>query len=325
LTRADGIRYKIAPWLLFATLPRGDAPRMTLLARPTRLPKTPWGHLPPRLKVLFIRGRRRTGGWLAEALATDSATESVLVEREGLPAGLAELRDEAYDAILISQEADNLNALELLDAIRAGSHADQPIVVLGEEEESDMAALCYEAGADAYVCLRTATTRGLIWQLARAVERHELLADNRRLIQARRAQLEREHNEARRLLEQQLAMLGDLPAARSVEPGVPPAHLPPPLVDHYRELLRTYVMMGSGHLSREMQQFSQRLSSARVLPRDVLTLHVAVAEELIAGLGSRSARHVLNRANLLILEVLAHLAESYGRQSPSWGIGTTGA
>jgi hypothetical protein len=38
---------------------------------------------------------------------------------------------------------------------------------------------------------------------------------------------------------------------------------------------------------------------------------VEVLEELVAGLGNRSARHVMNRADLLALEVLGHLADGY--------------
>jgi hypothetical protein len=42
-----------------------------------------------------------------------------------------------------------------------------------------------------------------------------------------------------------------------------------------------------------------------------MLLHLKVLEELIHGLGSRSARHVMSRADLLVLEVMVHLAEGY--------------
>jgi hypothetical protein len=38
---------------------------------------------------------------------------------------------------------------------------------------------------------------------------------------------------------------------------------------------------------------------------------------MIAGLGSRSARHVMNRADLLILEMMINLAEGYRAQGYS--------
>ena len=40
----------------------------------------------------------------------------------------------------------------------AGGNGDQPVVVLGSESEQEMLALCYEAGADSYVCISNATT-----------------------------------------------------------------------------------------------------------------------------------------------------------------------
>ena len=43
-------------------------------------------------------------------------------------------------------------------------------------------------------------------------------------------------------------------------------------------------------------------------------LHVHVLEELISSLGNRSARHVMNRADLLVLEIMAHLADGYRRR-----------
>jgi hypothetical protein len=42
-----------------------------------------------------------------------------------------------------------------------------------------------------------------------------------------------------------------------------------------------------------------------------MRLHVTALEELIRGLGNRSARHVMNRADLLVVEMMMHLAERY--------------
>jgi len=42
-----------------------------------------------------------------------------------------------------------------------------------------------------------------------------------------------------------------------------------------------------------------------------MNLHLHVLEELVRGLGSRSTRHVMTRADLLALEVMVHLAEGY--------------
>ncbi len=290
-----------------------------------KMSATPWGHVPPRMRILFITGPLRTGGWLAEAFAADSASEVLLVETEGIAAGLSKLRDEMFDAVLVSHEEDGLDALEVLDAIRAGSSEDQPIIVLGDPCEREMAALCFESGGDAYICVHSTTTRTLIWQVARSVERHALIAENRRLQQSHRHRLRLEHGEANRLLQQQRAMIdhldeilrddistiGEASENGSSATGGLPDGLPPQLTNHYRELLRAYVIMGSGNMTDEMDRLAELLASAAVTPQQAMLLHLHVLEEMISGLGSRSARHVMNRADMLILEVMIHLAEQY--------------
>jgi DNA-binding response OmpR family regulator len=257
------------------------------------------------MRVLFITSRQRTGGWLAEAFAADSASEVLLEEATGTAAGLARLRDEAYDAVLVSHEPGELDALELIEGYRAGG-ADEPIVVLGNQSEQEMAAVCFEAGADAYVCAHTTTTRNLLWTIARAIQRHQLTRENRRLNLAERQRLQREHDEAERLLLQQRLLIADLQ-----EDSVSLLGLPSELVHHYRELLRAYVIMGSGNLAGELSRLADLLSAAGVSARQAMQLHLHVLEELLRGLGARSTRHVMTRADLLALEIMIHLAEAY--------------
>jgi hypothetical protein len=87
--------------------------------------------------------------------------------------------------------------------------------------------------------------------------------------------------------------------------------LPEKLVAHYADLLRAYVIMGSGNLSAELRDFAHLLVAANVGPHQTMSLHLGVLEELVRGLGNRSARHVMTRADLLVLEVLLHLAAGY--------------
>lgn len=278
-----------------------------------------WRGLPARMRVLSITTRRRTGSWLADGLASDGASRVLLEEVIGAAAGLARLRDEVFDAVLVSHEPVELDALTLIEGYRAGG-ADEPMIVLGTQSEPELSALCYEVGADGYLCVNTATTRNLIWMTARAVQRHELIRQNRRLAQAEQSRLQREHDEAERLLSQQRALIADIERFRLSEvplegaaAGIPPdaLPLPEPLLCHYRELLRTYVIMGSGNLGTELGRLARLLIAAGLSARETLQLHLAVVEELVRGLGARSARHVMNRADLLVLEVMVHLAEGY--------------
>src|SRR5688572_23201048 len=285
----------------------------------------PLGVLPARMRLLFITTPLRTGGWLAEAFASDSASEVVLEEAVGVAAGLARVRDEVFDAVLLSHDPGELDALDFVEGLRAGG-SNEPMIVLGRQSEQELAALCFEVNADGYACVNTTTTRTLIWTVARAIERHRLIRENQRFEQSQRHRLQQEHQEADRLLGQQRQMIQDLEALRRASGPAPiareayadsapedstPLTLPEPLVHHYRELLRTYVIMGSGNLGDELHMLSELLVNAQVSAPQAMQLHLKALEDLLEGLGSRSTRHVLTRADLLVLEVMVNLAEGY--------------
>ena len=172
-----------------------------------------WGRMPSRIKVLYVTTLHRNGSWLAEAFTSDSAAEIVLEEAVGVTAGLAKLRDEVFDVVLVSHEPGVLDAVELIEGLRAGGH-DEPMIVLGPQPASEMDALCFEVGADAYCSTGDTTTRTLLWAFARAIERCQLVRENRRLVQADRQRLAHEHQEAQRLLDEQRALIADLEILR---------------------------------------------------------------------------------------------------------------
>ncbi len=268
--------------------------------------------LPPKLRILLITARNRSGGWLAEALAAEAPSQAVLQEAVGEADGMARLRDEPYDLVLVSHEPGELDALRLVQGCRL-SGADEPMIVLGNHSEQEMAAEVFEAGADGYLCVQTATTANLLWLAARAVNHHQLKTENQRLGQAEQTRLQREHDEATRVLAEQRAMLAEVPPAAEAE-LVASHPFPPALVTHYRELLRIYVIMGSGNLACELSRLGKLLVDAEFTARQTMQLHVEALEELIHGLGARSTRHVMTRADLLALELLTHLAEGYHRR-----------
>ncbi len=280
-----------------------------------QMPAGCWKALPPRLRVLYIASPHRTGGWLAEAFATDSASDIVLEEAGGQSAGISRLREEIFDAVLLSHDPEHLDALELLEGMKAGI-GDQPVIVLGDQSEQEMTALCYEVGADGYSCVNTTTTRTLIWTVARAVERHRLLRENRKFAHTEQHRLRQQHAEAIRLINEQRALVRDGDADDDADDEESAtrdvvAELPTNLVAHYRELLRTYVVMGAGNLADELGQLAELLAATGFTATQTMELHLHVLEELVRGLGSRSSRHVMTRADLLILQLMVRLTEGY--------------
>jgi hypothetical protein len=79
-------------------------------------------------------------------------------------------------------------------------------------------------------------------------------------------------------------------------------------VADYAALLRSYVLMGSGSIASEISEMADRIVAARIPPHEALQLHLRSVEGLVKGLGNRSARHVMARADLLAVEMMTHLA-----------------
>jgi len=309
-------------------------------------PRGDWGALPASLRVLHIAPEGRSDAWLSESFAADNAVKVQLTEIAGAAAGLEQLNVATFDAVLVTHHRGGQDALAIVEGLR-GAGGDEALVILGDAPELEMAPLSYEVGADAYLAKPTTSTRGLLWTLAKAVERCRLVRENRRLAQLERARLEREHHEAEHVLCEQRALVRDLESlhrrcvdesdqteavtsasaelAARTSLSTESLALPAPLVAHYRELLRTHVIMGSGTLADEMRMLAELLATAGISARQTLQLHLQALEELVRGLGARSTRHVLTRADLLVLEMMLYLAEEYRRHGNSAAIAAKAA
>ena len=274
----------------------------------------PWGSLPQKLRALLVCTQQQSASWLREALAVDQATNVALHAVASAAEAMAILREESFDAVFVRHVSEELDSLELCDALR-GSGCDLPLIILGVEAEAEMSPLVFDAGADAYLSIQATTVRALLWSVSRAIERHALIRENGRLQQAHEQRLRHEQLEAQQQLAQRRALIGALsPTTTEASTGDAPSdeawtRLSTVLGDHYRELLRAQVIMGAGQLGGDMADFVERATQAAATPALLARLHVDALEELVRGLGSRSARHAMNRADLLLLELLMRFAE----------------
>jgi len=165
---------------------------------------------------------------------------------------------------------------------------------------------------------------------------HQLGEENHRLQVENHRRLIRERDESERLLNQQRSMVEELQSltypddieksekdnflnqSQPLEEfGEAPHEIPIPIEvqDYYHELLRTYVIMGSGSLKDEILQIAELLAAASLTPGQVLEFHLECVEVIVKGLGNRSSRHVMSRADLLALEIMVHLGECYQKKS----------
>ena len=210
--------------------------------------------------MLYITTLHRNGGWLAEAFAADGAAQVVFEEVVGVTAGLARLRDEVFDAVLVSHEPGVLDAIEFVEGFRAGGN-DEPLIILGARAAAGARRPLLRSGR------RRLRLRRRNHRARPAVEvrpRDPAVQPGPReppAVQAERQRLQQEHHEAERLLEQQRALITDLEVLRDGGDGEEPASaatmastgclaksaaaprrriscatLPAMLVDHYREI-----------------------------------------------------------------------------------------
>jgi DNA-binding NarL/FixJ family response regulator len=258
------------------------------------------GLLPARLSVLYVPGPNSPSNWLAKALETEPECQVQLSEASSLAGALERLREETYNVVLIDYDADVRDRFEWVDAVRAGSHVFQPVIILGDMPDSQIATECYEFGADAFVPVQNATPRELIWQIARATERERLSTENEQLRRRQQRQKTLERDETLKLICEQQSILSNF----SGMPATSDSRAPDWLEAELRELLQAHVVMGSGNLRKELERFIQRVREHRVSRLAVAEAFSTVMRAVIEELGTRSSRHVYNRGNLLLLDLL---------------------
>lgn len=264
---------------------------------------------------MFVTAAERIGAELVEFLVQESGAEVLVEEVLGTADALRRLRDDVFDLVLAAHDPPGLNALELCEAMQAGG-ADAPVLALMHSHESAAAESLFQAGAAGLVEWDRVPPSRFLWHVARALEVHTLRGAQKRQATLERQRLDKEKREADRLLEQQRELIDDFFAVAGAAPRIA---LPAELVAIYRDLLRTYVIMGSGNLAHEMRSFAQVLVSFRVSATQAFELHLEALGELVEGLGSRSSRHVMQRADILAIEVLMYLVNGYRQPSEDPG------
>lgn len=238
---------------------------------------------------------------LEQCLASDSAM-AVKLEPATLKSAMTRLREEVFDAVLVRHQPEELDALAALAPLRAASPDYLAVIVLGQEPAETMTAHCLDASADGYVCVPSTDVRTLLWTLARAAERQQLLRESESRQQTNAQLGVRQHQQAIHQLRVQRSLLLEHLDDAQCDPNPPPW-----LVDRFVELLTIYVVSGSGSLRAEVRQLVDRLDTCEVTLAEALTAHTLAAERLALGLRNRPVWHVLGRANLLAYELVMQM------------------
>lgn len=289
--------------------------------------------LPSGLRLLCVG--RQEPSWVGLTLQLDAqgCLEPHFKWVSTTSEALSLLRDESFDCLLVcadnaKERQSGTDSLDLIRGIRAGG-CDDPVVLVADGADDEMWSAGLDLNVDILVSDRGWDSPALVPCIRRAIDRGRLAHDNYHLAMADRRRMSRERDEADYLLGQQRLILTALErfvadqsalssAAHNGDSGTlrTAVPLPPEFDQYYQELLRTYVIMGAGDLGPEVAKLGDLLSQANFSPTEVLQFHLERVERLVRGLGNRSTRHVMARADLLALELMIHLGETYFRRIP---------
>ncbi|MEO1999068.1 MAG: hypothetical protein ABGZ17_27795 [Planctomycetaceae bacterium] len=295
--------------------------------------------LPIHMRVLCLSAIEPS--WITLALQLDAAgcLEPQFRWTSAAADVLSMLGQQSFDCILLfpsdagSTQRDGV--LKLMHAIRVSGCDDPLILVVPEPDDRDWEDLG-ELNCEILITRNGAESLALVPAIRRAIGFVDVFRENARLSAANQRRLIREREEAAHLLGQQRQMICELAIDRNRnDPTVPaesdcgtdrslvagndwvprPVCLPPEVSDYYQELLRTYVIMGSGSLGTEFAKLAELLVVVGLSTAETLELHLERVEQLVSGLGSRSTRHVMARADLMALELMVHLGQRYRLKS----------
>jgi len=297
----------------------------------------PQSGLPPGFRVLCIGAVEPD--WVGLTLQLDAVGchDPRMKWVDEAAAAMALLRKETFDCLVVSTASAHSrlwDAESLVRAIRA-SGCDEPLVLLIDGANDGLTNLAAQLNCELLVSPATWNSRALVTVIQRSIRNVEMARENHQLAIANHRRLIREREEAGHLLRQQRDIISELESfshdrtgsvaadAESDLAGIDDAFgqipvageiqacVPEEINRFYQELLRMYVIMGSGNLGGEISELAKILAEFGLSPRDTLSLHLERVEEVVRGLGNRSTRHVMARADLLALELIIHLGECY--------------
>lgn len=253
------------------------------------------------LKILHVAGSSQKEPWLAKAVHEVKGVSFEVQEVCGKFDGLKALQTEVYDAVLVSLQP-TLAALDFITGCRT-SGTGVPMLILGTKIESNQFTLCCERGGDGWISLEGSTVSDLLWQIALAVQnRRNADLQNRHLLLA-----DQEFAECCDFLEQQRNFVQGQNAETAISDE---------LSELYLKLLKTFIPGTNGNAEKEFQAFLQTLSTRKTSSWELLTIHANALETILAAPGRKSPSHLMNRANLLLTELLAMLLDDTEAKSP---------
>jgi hypothetical protein len=277
---------------------------------------TPFPPLPSEIELLFIGAEEPSWTLLTLQLDRLGCGRPRFRWCSDLSEAARLLRHEGFDCIVIDDvsvseggPAPNDDVLAQLQAIRTGG-CDDPLLLLTDRVDEGF--LSAAAACDCELLITRLGWRSLavIPWVRRTIERWKA---------ARERDLSRsaEEDRSRRQSDESLGLLARRRELAACVRGTALADAPSGVQSAYAELLRAAIILGGDALRDEQERVLAQMLRSGMSSADALALHVASVESLLQGLAGHTARHVIERADLLALELLARLGDRVrGSSSP---------
>lgn len=254
-----------------------------------------------RMFELLLRG----GIQLGEAQWVDS-----------LPAVMSYLRSEQWDCLVVNGgESDTRNLQQLLEGLRTAENS-LPVVFISHPLNRELLGDLTPFAEYPLQILQTDAgweSPLLTWSIRHVCEFARLSQLAVRTEIESRQRHERERQEVELILRQQQRLLKgivSLPAQSG--PVLSTEKQTPALRNEYLKLLRQSVVQGTAASWNDLLPL---IVDAGMNSGDILALHLTAVESLQVGVGEKSARHILQRAEQFLLETMVQLAETYRQRA----------
>ena len=262
-----------------------------------------------RLSLLYLAGAESPPDWLSRALSAEpDGNDFHITEVMSLAAMLEQLRDAPYDVCLVDEDASDRAASELIGAIRSGANQHQAVIVLSDRDTRQHAAKYLAAGAAAYLSIPRTTSAELICHLRRA-EATASTALERDRLQGWWAQRGRQDQQSiQNLLHDEQTLVKTWQERWQAPPPRTLAEVDDAITQQLRpacrDLLEAYLLLGREDLADDVRSFAILLRDTELPLACLLEDYLFALSSLATDRGVRSARHVVDRGHLLLLEIL---------------------
>ncbi len=280
------------------------------------------------LRVLALGAQEPDWDFMQTRLTGQEWELKQCVWADGLRETLQHLRTEHWDCLLISllEEDDRFTRKELacfLASIRE-SGISTGVLGLTCSLDVELAELFQEYQCDFHEVRSGWFSPAIGVMINRTMQLQSDALEKMKLRNREKQRCRREQEEAEVILAQQRTLLqeifndqqkADQPESSAIQTESADALADDsafaPLAPQYEQVLRSFVIMGVGRLEKELFQLASELQQAGSTPRDLLALHLECVEKMVERLGHRSSRHVVQKADRMLLELMVILAENY--------------